>query len=105
PSASHVGYTAPYGTDEPCGLDTSINPVGGGDHHPDAHTASADGYPTHPGQIDSSRWPDMTARELAIIIPLVALTIFAGVYPKPLFEIMEPSLQAILDGALRVVGN
>lgn len=102
---SHGVEHGTYDTDDHGGLDTSINPVSGGDHHHDAHAASGDGYPTHPGQIDSSRWPDMTARELAIIIPLVALTIFAGVYPKPLFEIMEPSLQAILDGALRVVGN
>jgi NADH-quinone oxidoreductase subunit M len=96
-----------YDTGEHGGLQT--NPVSGGDHH-DAHAgalsgADTEGYPTHPGQMDSSRWPDMTAKELTVIIPLVVLTIAAGVYPKPLFDIMEPSLQAILEGAARIVGN
>ena len=47
----------------------------------------------------------MTTKELVVIIPLVVLTIIAGVYPKPLFDIMEPSLMAVLEGAARVVGN
>jgi NADH:ubiquinone oxidoreductase subunit 4 (subunit M) len=81
--------------------------VTGGDHdaHGHAHDASTGGYPTHEGQLDSSRWPDMTAKELLVIIPLVVLTIVAGVYPKPLFDIMEPSLTAVLENAVRVVGN
>jgi hypothetical protein len=33
------------------------------------------------------------------------LTVVFGVYPKPLLEIVEPSFQAILDGATRVIGN
>jgi NADH-quinone oxidoreductase subunit M len=92
-----------YDTGEHGGLQT--NPVSGGDHHVANAGAETGGYPTHEGQLDSSRWPDMTGKELTVIIPLVVLTIVAGVYPKPLFDIMEPSLLAILEGAARVVGN
>lgn len=55
--------------------------------------------------MDSSRWPDLTLKESLTLFPLAALTIIFGVYPKPMLAIVEPSLQAILDGALRVVGN
>jgi NADH:ubiquinone oxidoreductase subunit 4 (subunit M) len=47
----------------------------------------------------------MTSREMLVIVPLGILTLVAGVYPKPLFDIMEPSLLAVLEGAARVVGN
>ena len=33
------------------------------------------------------------------------MTIAAGVYPKPIFEIMEPALRAVLEGATRVIGS
>jgi NADH-quinone oxidoreductase subunit M len=92
-----------YDTGEHGGLDTTANPVRGGDHH--AADENPGYYPTHEGQLDSSRWADMNAKELLVIIPLVILTIAVGVYPKPLFDIMEPSLTAVLEGALRVVGN
>lgn len=78
--------------------------VSGGDH--DHHVeANGDGYPTHPGQIDSSEWKDMTPRELVCIVPLAVLTIAMGIYPKPVFEIMEPALKAVLEGATRVIGS
>lgn len=78
--------------------------VSGGDH--DHHAEDdGDGYPTHEGQINSSKWPDMTPRELLAIVPLGVLTIVFGVYPKPLFEIMEPALKAVLEGATRVIGS
>ncbi len=88
--------------------------VSGGDHttgaeeHSETHEgtrADAEGYPTHPGQINSSKWPDLTPRELLCIVPLAVLTVAVGVYPKPLFEIMEPALIAVLEGAARVIGS
>ena len=79
-----------------------LHPVSGGDHDDD-HAASSDSYPTHEGQMDSSRWPDLTLKESLTLFPLAALTIIAGVYPKPLLDIVEPSFQAILDGALRTI--
>ncbi len=94
------------------GMDDNLHlrPVSGADHEHDHGHGHGDevtegSYPTHQGQMDSLRWPDLNTREKLTLFPLAALTIFFGVYPKPLLAIMEPSLQAILDGALRVVGN
>lgn len=78
--------------------------VSGGDH--DHHAEDdGDGYPTHPGQINSSKWPDMTMKEMICIVPLAVLSLAVGVYPKPLFAIMEPALKAVLEGATRVIGS
>ncbi len=83
-----------------------VQPVRGSDHgHADDHADNTDSYPTHQGQLDSSRWPDLTLRESLTLFPLAALTIVFGIYPKPMLAIVEPSFQAILEGAQRVVGN
>jgi len=111
--AAHGGHGAgtehgTYDTHE--GGTLQPQPISGGDHghdSPDDHgtRAGTGSYATHEGQLDSSRWPDLTRKEALTLFPLAALTIVFGVYPKPLLEIVEPSFQAILDGALRVVGN
>jgi len=80
-------------------------PVSGGDHGRVDHDEETGGYPTHEGQIDSSKWADLTLKESLTLFPLAALTIIFGIYPKPLLAIVEPSFQAILEGAQRVVGN
>jgi NADH-quinone oxidoreductase subunit M len=77
-------------------------PVAGGDH--DGHEADTEGA-THDGQLNSTRWNDVTLGEHLALAPLAILTIVFGVYPKPLLDIAEPSFQAILDGATRVIGN
>ena len=81
-------------------------PVTGGDHDAHGHASQESGsYPTHEGQMDSSSWKDVTLGEHLALIPLAVLTIVFGVYPKPLLDIVEPSFQAILEGAARVIGN
>ncbi|MFE7525508.1 NADH-quinone oxidoreductase subunit M [Kitasatospora sp. NPDC057542] len=40
--------------------------------------------------------PDLKARELLVVGPLVALTILLGVYPKPLTDLVNPSVNATL---------
>ncbi|HEY0038601.1 MAG TPA: NADH-quinone oxidoreductase subunit M [Longimicrobium sp.] len=40
--------------------------------------------------------PDLNARELAILLPLVALILWLGVYPKPFLDRMEPSANRVL---------
>jgi len=40
---------------------------------------------------------DLNGREMFILAPLVAATIFFGVYPKPIFEMTGTSIQATLD--------
>jgi NADH-quinone oxidoreductase subunit M len=40
---------------------------------------------------------DLKLREGFILVPIAALMVFMGVYPKPLLERMEPSIEAALD--------
>ena len=40
---------------------------------------------------------DIRFREIAILVPMVALIVFLGVYPKPALDRIEPSVQGILD--------
>ena len=47
----------------------------------------------------------MSAREMLCIVPLAVMTLVAGIYPKPFFDIMEPALKAVLEGASRVIGS
>jgi NADH-quinone oxidoreductase subunit M len=39
---------------------------------------------------------DLSAREIALFVPIVILVFFMGIYPKPLLSRMEPSIRAIL---------
>ena len=40
--------------------------------------------------------PDMSARELAILLPLIVLTVFFGVYPAPILDIFGTSVESII---------
>jgi len=40
---------------------------------------------------------DLNLREIAILLPLVVLIVGLGVYPKPVLERIEPSVELILD--------
>jgi NADH-quinone oxidoreductase subunit M len=46
---------------------------------------------------DNRGVPDVGAREIAILAPLVALIIVLGIYPKLALDVIEPSTQAVLD--------
>jgi NADH-quinone oxidoreductase subunit M len=39
---------------------------------------------------------DMTAGEFAVMLPLLVLIVFLGVYPTPMLERMEPSVEAVV---------
>src|SRR5262249_52339562 len=39
---------------------------------------------------------DMPARELATVVPLLALSLFLGIYPKPVLDRVEPSVKAVI---------
>ncbi|MFI9270741.1 NADH-quinone oxidoreductase subunit M [Kitasatospora sp. NPDC052896] len=41
--------------------------------------------------------PDLRARELLVVAPLVALTVVLGVYPKPLTDLVNPAVAATLS--------
>ncbi|HVG43413.1 MAG TPA: NADH-quinone oxidoreductase subunit M [Longimicrobium sp.] len=40
--------------------------------------------------------PDLNVRELAVLLPLVALILWLGFYPKPFLDRMAPSAQAVV---------
>jgi len=41
---------------------------------------------------------DLTAREKALLAPLVVATIILGVYPKPVFDVTTPAVMKLVDG-------
>ena len=46
---------------------------------------------------DLSEMLDLTKREIIIFVPLITLTIFIGIYPKPVIDIIEPSAKKIVS--------
>ena len=44
---------------------------------------------------------DLTPRELAVLLPLLACIVWLGVYPKPFLERMEPAAQHFVDSVKR----
>jgi NADH-quinone oxidoreductase subunit M len=40
--------------------------------------------------------PDISVRELCTVVPLLALSLFLGIYPKPVIDRVEPSVQALI---------
>ncbi|MEV7779684.1 NADH-quinone oxidoreductase subunit M [Kitasatospora sp. NPDC088351] len=52
---------------------------------------------TGPVKAEVRGMPDLKVRELAVVAPLVALTILLGVYPKPLTDIINPAVDATLS--------
>src|SRR5204863_8984384 len=45
----------------------------------------------------NARLPDLSARELAVLLPLVACIVWLGVYPAPVLRRMEPSAQRFIE--------
>ena len=46
---------------------------------------------------DLSEMLDLTRKEIIIFVPLITLTIFIGIYPKPVIDIIEPSAKKIVS--------
>jgi NADH-quinone oxidoreductase subunit M len=73
----------------------------GGDHghgHGHAQPAIAGGSVDHghAEDHDSTKWPDITWTEAWALIPLAVLTVFFGVYPRPVFSLVQPALERII---------
>ena len=52
------------------------------------------------GQVTNSRnlhLPDLSLRELAVFLPLIAWGVWIGVYPKPYFDLLEKPVQQIVE--------
>lgn len=43
--------------------------------------------------------PDLSGREIAVMVPLIGLMFFMGLYPQPLLSRMEPSVQLLVQRA------
>jgi NADH-quinone oxidoreductase subunit M len=39
---------------------------------------------------------DISVRELSTVVPLLALSLFLGIYPKPVIDRVQPSVQALI---------
>jgi NADH-quinone oxidoreductase subunit M len=46
---------------------------------------------------ENEQLTDLTARELAVLVPLLACIVWIGVYPKPLLERMEPAARQLIE--------
>jgi NADH-quinone oxidoreductase subunit M len=56
------------------------------------------------GQVDRPEnrgLADLSGRELAVLLPLVAGIVWLGVYPKPVLDRMEPSAKAFIEQVQR----
>ena len=40
--------------------------------------------------------PEINLRELACVVPLLALSLFLGLYPKPVLDRIEPTVKALI---------
>jgi NADH-quinone oxidoreductase subunit M len=46
---------------------------------------------------DNATMADLSLSEGAVLVPVVALIVFLGVYPKPVLERMEPSVDRLVE--------
>jgi NADH:ubiquinone oxidoreductase subunit 4 (subunit M) len=49
--------------------------------------------------------PDLNGRELAFFVPLVALTLWMGVYPSSFKDLIDPSVAQIVQHQQQVTGH
>jgi NADH-quinone oxidoreductase subunit M len=45
---------------------------------------------------ENTKLPDLRVRELTAVVPLLALSLFLGIYPKPVIDRVEPSVRRVI---------
>ncbi len=62
-------------------------------------TAGGPGAVTDPNKPDAHRRrvPDLNAREIAVLTPLIVLVLALGFYPKPVLDVITPSVAATMS--------
>jgi len=53
---------------------------------------------TGPISADNERIADLLPRELAVAIPLIALLLILGIYPKPALDVIDPAVSHTISG-------
>ena len=53
---------------------------------------------------ENAATPDLTWQEKLVMLPLVGLIVFLGVYPKPVIERMEPAVNALIEHMEEIEG-
>jgi NADH-quinone oxidoreductase subunit M len=48
---------------------------------------------------ENKRLSDLSRREVAVLVPIIALCFLMGVYPKPFFDRMQPSVDRMIAHA------
>jgi len=46
---------------------------------------------------ENERLPDLSPREIAVLVPLVACIVWIGVYPAPILRRMEPAAKNLVQ--------
>jgi NADH-quinone oxidoreductase subunit M len=46
---------------------------------------------------ENAKLKDVNLRELVVVVPLLALSLFLGLYPKPVLDRIEPTVQQRID--------
>jgi NADH-quinone oxidoreductase subunit M len=50
---------------------------------------------------ENAKLSDLKVRELTAVVPLLALSLFLGIYPKPVIDRVEPSVRRVICGVER----
>ena len=50
-----------------------------------------------PDKDENKSLTDIGLREVGILVPIVALIVVLGIYPKPVLERIEPAVEQVLD--------
>jgi len=53
-------------------------------------------FHTEPDEANSS-FAELRGREGMLLLPFIAIIVFSGVYPKPMLERIEPSVDRLLE--------
>jgi NADH-quinone oxidoreductase subunit M len=44
----------------------------------------------------NKNFPELTTKEAAVLVPMIAVIVFTGIYPKPMLERIEPAVQSLI---------
>jgi len=58
----------------------------------------------HPGDAPHALPPDLSAREIFVLVPLAVLCVYLGVQPKPATDVIDGSVRAVLEDYPAIIG-